>query len=151
MHRLPFRGDAVLNGDEVVRFKNAGIAQVARLFRRRTWEERLPFLDDAELIVLREHLMEDRGTTAGQADDENRLSNDLLIDLRMPFVPVGDLKTVLQIDEKVRAGQQASEKIETGLLLDGPEKDLKVGAPMILGIAVAEVVQPGVGASCSEQ
>ena len=90
--------------------------------------------------------MQDCGARARQAHNENRLRNDLLCDLRVPFIPLDDLQPVLQIDEQIRASEKPTEKVQVGLPLDGVDEDLEVGTPVVVGFAVAEVAQPRVGA-----
>ena len=108
----------------------------------------LPGQRRAQLGILGEQVVEDRGPGAGLADDEDRRGDRLGGDVGMLFAPGDHLEPVLQGADDVEVGDLHPDRRQPRLV------DQPVGDPSIqpgLPAVVAEVVAAGLLAGGGDQ
>jgi hypothetical protein len=147
VHRLPLGRDAVVDRDEVVGLLDPWIRQVGRLLGRRRGIERLPALDDPELRIARQRLVQDGGAGPAVTEEHDGLLDHLFVDLRILLEVVLHSQPGFEIDDELRAREQAARQVQVRLGFNCLEQRTEVLDPAV----VAEVIQPGVAPSFREQ
>ena len=122
-------------------------ARVTLVAVRLRWRHRILSRPQAQRIVGRilvQHVMQRRGTCAGQAHDEYRALQLLLVYIRMLAEVALDLQAVDQARVDGHAGAQAAEVVQPRLRLQCHQQPLKRFSKVI----GAKVVQAGLLLCC---
>jgi hypothetical protein len=95
--------------------------------------------DGTAVGILGQDVGEERGAGAALADDDDRRFDDLVGNLRMALVGVLDPQPRLEQLQQFRAGADAAQQVELGVLFQGFDEDLERLAPIV----AAEIRQAG--------
>ena len=138
VHRLE-AGDQLLDAGEVLLDRrDARIGVEARALGWRPRAHHLPGRRHAIGGIAREQLVQDRRAGARQAEDEERRADGATLDLRVAAQHVLHAQAVLEQAQQIRARDDAAERRQRRLALEGVDEARERGAER----RIAEILQP---------